>query len=136
MLSMTIGELARQARVSVGTVRFYERRGLIAAPPRRASGYRAYPAETVRRLRFIRRAKKLGFSLREIQELLALRSEPTGACEEVQEQAAAKLQDIHERIQDLSRMANALKELHALCGSANSMGGCPLLDLLEGAGDA
>ncbi len=120
----------------VGTVRFYERRGLIAAPPRRASGYRAYPAETVRRLRFIRRAKELGFSLREIQELLTLRTEPTTACEEVREQVADKLRDLRERIHDLRRMAGALEELHALCESADPIGDCPLLDLLEEAADA
>ncbi len=135
MPGLTIGQLAQRARVPVGTVRFYERRGLIAAPPRSGSGYRAYPAETVRRLRFIRRAKELGFSLREILELLTLRMDPTTTCEEVRDQIADKLRDMHERIDDLRRMAGALEELHALCESADPVGDCPILDLLEEAAD-
>jgi MerR family transcriptional regulator, copper efflux regulator len=76
MGSMTIGKVAKGADVAVGTVRFYEREGLIQKPPRRNSGYRAYPADTVDRLRFIKRAKELGFSLKEIKELMAFASLP------------------------------------------------------------
>lgn len=74
------GELARQAGVNVETLRFYERKGLLPAPPRRASGYREYPAEAVGLVRFIRRAKELGFSLREIKELLNIRAGPRATC--------------------------------------------------------
>lgn len=132
---MTIGQLARAAGVAVETVRFYERRGLIADPPRRPSGYRQYPAQTVRRLRFIRRAKELGFSLREIGELLALKMEPRGSCGEVREQIDRKLCDLKDRIRDLERMEKALVELHALCESADPLGDCPILDLLERTAD-
>ena len=135
MSGLRIGELAQAAGVAVETVRFYERRGLIADPPRRPSGYREYPLETVRRLRFIRRAKELGFSLREIAELLALRMEPTAPCGEVREEIAGKLEDLRERVRDLRRMESALEELYALCESTDPLGECPILDLLEATAD-
>lgn len=131
MSNLTIGRLAREAGVGVETVRYYERRGLIPDPPRRRSGYREFPLETVGRLRFIRRAKQLGFSLREIEELLALSTEPRGGCREVREQIAAKLEDVASRIRDLRRMSSALEELHMLCDSSDPLGDCPILDLLQ-----
>jgi len=130
MPGLTIGKLAHAAGVAVDTVRFYERRGLIADPPRRSSGYREYPAGAVHRLRFIRRAKGLGFSLREIEELLTLRAGPTAPCGEVRGQIAAKLTDIQARIDDLGRMGAALEELYARCESTDPLGDCPMLDLL------
>ena len=136
MSGLTIGRLAHAAGVAVETVRFYERRGLIADPPRRSSGYREYPQDTLRRLRFIRGAKELGFSLREIEELLALRRESAASCPEVRAQIAGKLGDVRERIRGLRRIARALKELDALCESTDPLGDCPILDLLEGAADA
>ena len=135
MSGLRIGRLAEEAGVAVETVRFYERRGLIADPPRRPSGYREYPVETIRRLRFIRRAKELGFSLREIEELLALRMEPIASCGEVRKEIAAKLQDVRERVRDLRRMETALEELRTLCESTDPLGECPILDLLEKTGD-
>ena len=83
MESITIGKVAKGAAVGVETVRFYEREGLIERPPRRDSGYRAYPAGTVDRVRFIKRAKELGFSLKEIKELMALRIAPGATCGQV-----------------------------------------------------
>ena len=130
MPGLTIGKLARAAGVAVETVRFYERKGLIADPPRRSSGYREYSDDVVRRLRFIRRAKELGFSLREIEELLALRTGPA-TCGEVREQIAAKLADIEGRVRDLRRMGSALEELHTLCESTDPLGDCPILELIE-----
>ena len=132
MSALTIGELAQRAGVAVQTVRFYERRGLIAEPPRKASGYRQYPLEAVRRLRFIRRAKELGFSLREIEELLALRMDPAASCGTVRAQIVAKLEDVQERVRDLRRMEGALEELRKLCESTDPTGDCPFLDLLDG----
>ncbi len=130
MSGLTIGKLARAAGVPVETVRFYERKGLIADPPRRSSGYREYSEDVVRRLRFIRRAKELGFSLREIEELLALRTGPA-TCGEVREQISAKLADINERVRDLNRMGSALAELHTLCESTDPLGDCPILESIE-----
>jgi MerR family copper efflux transcriptional regulator len=97
----TIGQLARRAGVGVETVRFYERQGLLAPPPRGTSGYRQYPQDAVARLHFIRRAKALGFSLREIRELLSLQVDPTGSSGEVQARAHAKLADIDGTIRTL-----------------------------------
>jgi MerR family transcriptional regulator, copper efflux regulator len=83
MESMTIGKVARLGGVGVETVRFYEKKGLIDKPPRRVSGYRQYPKETVQQLRFIRRAKELGFTLKEIKELLALRLDSEKTCADI-----------------------------------------------------
>src|ERR1041384_5413921 len=98
MKPLTIGEVARRAGVGVETVRFYERQGLLAEPPRRGSGYRQYDQEAVAVLRFIRRAKELGFTLREIKGLLALRLDASATRAEVRKQAEAKLADIEARI--------------------------------------
>src|SRR5947207_4045264 len=103
MKPLTIGQVARSAGVGVETVRFYERQGLLEEPARRESGYRQYPDDVVARLRFIKRAKELGFSLKEIKELLALRVDPDTTCAEVRSKAAAKIADIKEKIQALQR---------------------------------
>jgi len=134
MAGLTIGQVARQAGLGVETVRFYERRGLIEEPPRRRSGYRAYPAEAVRRLRFIRRAKELGFSLAEVGELLSLRAASRAQCARVRTQVEAKMADIEERISDLARMQHALGELLELCRREPPTSECPILDLLEEGG--
>ncbi len=127
---MTIGQVAKQADTGVETVRFYERMGLIPEPPRTPSGYRQYPAETVRRLGFIARAKELGFTLREITELLALRLTP-GACNrDVQAQAEAKLADVERRIRDLQRIRGSLRDLLAACRKGDGNGSCPILEAL------
>ena len=132
MIGITIGQLARQAAVSIETVRFYERRGLIEDPPRRRSGYRQYPQATVDRLRFIRRAKELGFSLDEIGELLVLRSHPTENRDQVRAKARAKVDDIERRIADLSRMKRALIALVEACERGRDSEGCPILVALDG----
>lgn len=112
MRDLTIGEAARRAGVGVETIRFYERRGLIAQLPKPAgSGFRIYSLEQVRRLRFIRQAQRLGFSLREIGELLALRADPAADCAAVREQAAAKLRDLWRRIDRLHEIGAALEIL-------------------------
>ncbi len=131
MRHLTIGKLAREVGVGVETVRYYERRGLLAEPPRKASGYRQYSADAVRSLRFIRRAKELGFSLAEVAELLALREAPEPACPDVKRQIATKIDDIGERIADLRRIRGALEELHSRCESTGSLGVCPILALLQ-----
>ena len=110
MTSLTIGQLAQRAGVGVETIRFYEREGLISEPPRRPSGYRDYPLETVARIVFIRRAKDLGFTLKEINELLDLRIRPRRNCAQVKKSADAKIADIDSRIASLRRMRRALKD--------------------------
>jgi MerR family mercuric resistance operon transcriptional regulator len=128
---LTIGQVARQAGVGVETVRFYERQGLLHEPPRRESGYRQYPEDVVARLRFIKRAKELGFSLKEIKELLALRVDPETTCREVKAQAEAKIADIEGKIQTLQRMKKALKKLTAACSGRGPTSECPILEALE-----
>ncbi len=129
----TIGKTARQAGVGVETIRFYERKGLIAAPPRRSSGYRQYPPETVQRLRFIKHAKDLGFSLQEIGELLELRVAPGTTCGHIKRRAETKIADIDGRIRSLQRMRRALKRLAAACDGKAPVRECPILDALDDA---
>ena len=83
METLTIGQLARQAEVNVETLRYYERRGLIPEPPRKESGYRQYPPDDLARIRFIKHAKELGFTLKEILDLLTLRVDPETSCDDV-----------------------------------------------------
>ena len=129
---LTIGRLARRAGVGVETIRFYERKGLLEEPPRSASGYRQYPEDVVSRVRFIRRAKDLGFSLREIDELLALRVNDSVSAAEVRLRAQAKIADIEARVADLETMKGALTELTDCCSGGGAVGECPILEALEG----
>lgn len=131
MHGLTIGEVAKQAHVRIETLRYYERQGLIAMPPRSSSNYRVYPAETVRRVRFIKRAQQLGFSLQEIMELLALRAAPTVACGDVRERAVTKLNDIEDKIRALQTMQAALVRLIAMCGGNGPLTDCPILEALN-----
>ena len=116
MDTLTIGQLAKQAGVGVETIRFYERQGLLPEPDRRlSSSYRQYPRQTVRRVRFIRHAKALGFTLREIHELLDLRVDPASTCADVRQRAREKIADIAERLESLARMKAALERLAKKC---------------------
>lgn len=130
-LRMTIGQIAKQADIGVETIRFYERRGLIPEPPRTPSGYRQYPSDTVRRLGFIARAKELGFTLREIAELLELRLSPGACSADVQAQAEAKLADVELRIRDLRHIRECLRDLLGACRMGDDNGRCPILESLE-----
>ena len=131
MDSITIGKVAKAAAVGIETVRFYEREGLIEKPPRRESGYREYPADTVDRVRFIKRAKELGFSLKEIKDLMALRLAPGTTCGQIKKRAEDKIEDIEDKIGSLQRMKQALRKLTAACGGKGSVSHCPILDALE-----
>jgi MerR family copper efflux transcriptional regulator len=131
MQALTIGKVARRAEVGVETVRFYERQGLIAEPQRAKSGYRLYPEETVTRIRFIRRAKELGFSLREIRELLALRVDPEVSSAEVKACAQMKITAIEEKIRALQRMKETLVQLTSACDGCAPVSACPILEALE-----
>jgi MerR family copper efflux transcriptional regulator len=131
MESLTIGKLAQRAGVGVETIRFYEREGLISEPPRRPSGYRDYPLETVARIVFIRRAKDLGFTLKEINELLELRVRPRRNCAQVKQSADAKIADIEGKIASLRRMRRALKDLTKACEERTQTTECPILASLS-----
>lgn len=131
MKPLTIGQVAGQAGVDVETVRYYEREGLIEEPARRASGYRQYGEEVVDRLRFIREAKELGFTLNEIKDLLSLKLDPSSSCAEVKGRAEAKIADIEEKIRTLQRMKRALGKLTKACSGDGPTSECPILDALE-----
>lgn len=132
---LTIGALADAAGVGRETVRFYEREGLVADPRGSGHGYRLYPPETVTRLRFIRRAQQLGFTLSEISELLQLRADDEAACEAVEARARRKLADVESKIADLRRIGDALARLVERCEARQPTGDCPILEELEdGAG--
>ncbi len=132
---LTIGRVAAEAGVGVETVRFYERKGLIEQPEKPAFGHRHYAVETVARIRFIRRAKELGFTLKEIAELLELRMDPGKSCAEVRARALAKLADIDRRIEALRRMRRALARLAGACGGEGPTSDCPILEAIEDGGE-
>lgn len=131
MTTMTIGAVARRAGVGIETVRFYEREGLLAPPDRSESGYRHYTGDVVGRLRFIRRAKGLGFTLKEIRELLALRIDDTATRADVRQRAQAKVADIEAKIRDLQQMKEALLKLTATCRGHGPASACPILAALN-----
>ena len=128
---LTIGQLARKVRVNVQTVRYYERLNLLAPSARRPSGYRLYGHEEERRLRFIKNAQALGFTLREIAELLALRVGSTARCGDVQKKARAKLVQVASKVDDLQALARALNSLIRACRVGRPTGHCPILMSLE-----
>ena len=129
--SLTIGKVAKASGVGIETVRFYEREGLLEQPARKLSGYRQYDAEAIARLRFIKQAQRLGFTLREIKELLALKLDPNSTRKQVKDRAVAKIADIEQRIADLKRMKKALAPLIQACDGRGTLEGCPILDAIE-----
>ncbi len=130
MEHLSIGQLARRSDVGVETIRFYEREGLIAAAGRTASGYRRFAPAVADRLGFIRRAKKLGFSLTEIRQLMEL-AEAEGDRGRVKELAEHKLAEIEHRIAELQRMRTALADLTRQCSGHGPVEGCPIIETLN-----
>jgi len=131
METLTIGRLAKKVNVNLETIRYYERRGLMPEPPRSESGYRHYSQDSVARIRFIIHAKELGFSLKEVSELLSLRVDKYNTCYDVKRIAEVKITDIEEKIRVLRNMKNALIKLKAECNGRGPTGECPLLEALE-----
>ncbi|MGR8980210.1 MAG: MerR family DNA-binding protein [Gammaproteobacteria bacterium] len=125
---LTISLAAKKAGIGVETVRYYQRIGLIERPPKPLSGYRIYSEDTVARLRFIQRAKELGFSLLEISSLLSLGS---GHCRETKELAASKLNVVKRKIDDLQALAGTLETLIQSCEDNPSEQQCPLIEALS-----
>jgi len=133
MAAFTIGRVAREAGVKVDTVRFYERRGVLPQPPRSDSNYRLYSKDSVRRVRFIRRAQGLGFTLQEIKTLLELRASPEVHCGDVRRCAAEKIAEIEAKVKSLRSMRTTLARLADECMDRNgATSECPILDALEG----
>ena len=131
METLTRGEVAERTGVNIETVRYYEQRGLIPAPSRSPAGYRKYTDDYIERIRFIKRAQELGFTLKEIVELLSLRVDPDSDRADVKQRAEAKTADIEEKILDLQRMRNALIGLVATCDGCGPASDCPILDAME-----
>ena len=130
--TLTIGRVARMAGVNTETLRYYERRKLLPEPPRSESGYRNFPVDTVDRVRFIKRAQELGFSLKEIQQLLALADGDESGCGDVLTFATTKSADLEAKIRDLKRMHRTLTELMRKCSGKGSIDACPIIESLTG----
>lgn len=128
---MRIGAAAEQAGVNVQTLRYYERRGLLPRTPRRTSGYREFPDEAVRVVRFVKRAQDLGFTLDEIEELLRLRNDKRRDRERVRTVAARRVQDIDRKIAELQAMKKALSHLLHCCEDGSTLE-CPIIEALDG----
>lgn len=131
MNELTSRQVAERAGIGVEALRFYQRKGLVPEPPRSRNGYRRFPPETVRRIRFIRRAQEIGFSLRETGELLTLRVDPDVDCADVRRRALAKLGEVEDKIRDLERVRATLSELAEACARRRASSDCPILEALE-----
>src|SRR5258708_2957460 len=125
---LTIGHIAQSAGVHVETVRYYQRRGLVSLPPKRARGFRYYTPETAGRVRFIKRAQALGMSLNEVQRLLKL--DAKGACKETRALAAAKLALVESKLKDLVRLRDVLQDMVAACDQPHCAS-WPIIEQLE-----
>ncbi len=133
---MKIGQVATRAGVNIDTLRYYERRGLLAEPERRPSGYREYPEETVPIIRFIKRAQDLGFTLNEIEELISLRDGGDGRRRSaVRALAEAKMRDIDQKLARLQAMRSALFGLVESCACSRGRPACPILEALNDSAD-
>src|SRR5210317_2237245 len=131
MSGLTIGRLAKKVGLGIETVRFYERQGLIEPPPRTDSNYRIYPEEEVGRLRFIKKAKSLGFTLNEIKELMFVRHDPHATKADIKDRTLVKIRDIEEKIAALTRIKRALEHLASSCDGHGSLDECPILEALD-----
>lgn len=132
MNKLTIGKLAKKAGVTIDTVRFYERRGLIEEPARTLSNYRVYPEEEIAHLRFIKKAKELGFSLNEIMQLHKLQNDPKASKSDIKEWTETKIYEIRSKIKDLSRIVSALEQLTVSCDGQGPVSECPIIGALSG----
>lgn len=129
--AVTIGRAARAADVGVETIRFYERQRLIEQPPRGPGDtVRRYPPEVVERIRFIREAQRLGFTLREVRELLAIHDDPAADCADVRARAASKLVEVRAKIEQLQRIGDALEALVASCPARGGLDACTIIGAL------
>lgn len=135
-MALTIGQVAEAADVNIQTIRYYERRGLFPRPRRTPSGYRQYAEEAVSRIRFIRHAQELGFSLQEIQELLGLRVRHGAACDAVERKTRDKIAVVQQKIRDLQQMQRTLEQLAEACTARRPTDECPILEAIADHGVA
>lgn len=130
-MNLSIGQLAKNVGVNIQTIRYYERIALIPQPQRKESGYRQYNTGDVQKIKFIKKAQELGFTLKEIKDLLTLRVDPETSCEDVRIRAEKKINDIEVKLKELQRMKKALQKLTAACTGTGPTGDCPILEALE-----
>ena len=131
MREFTSGTAAERAGVNQETLRYYERRGLLPVPTRSSANYRLYSEDAVRRIRFIKRAQDLGFTLVEIKELLTLTESIEANCSDVRQRALRKIRDVEQRMRDLKRIKKTLQELAELCPGSSDLEDCPILRALD-----
>lgn len=128
MTSLSTGEVAKRAGVEYQTVLYYEKEGLIEEPPRAENGYRQYPPETVRRIRFIQRANQLGFSLEEVASMLELEAGTRKDCQDVQQFAESKLEEIQRRLAYYRRLEDLFQGILRQCEQTGHFESCPVVD--------
>lgn len=128
MKGLTIGKVAKEANVNIETVRYYERLGLISKPPRTESGYRQFPVEVVQRIKFIKRAQELGFTLLEVNKLLSVSDGKDYDCHDIQQFASKKLEEIEQKISDLEKIKSILYDLSKKCPGQGPLDKCPILE--------
>jgi len=132
MNNLTISKAAQQADVGVETIRFYERKGLIEQPLKPVDGgYRIYSNTIVRQIQFIKHAQELGFSLREIEELLSLRADPKSDCADVRVRASEKLLEVERKIEQLKKIGKALIKVIEACPTHGGLDGCSIIEAME-----
>ena len=129
--AMTVGNVAKRAEINIDTVRYYERQGLLPKPPRTPSGYRTFDEATVQRLRFIRNAQALGFTLKEIKQLFSLRITVGSTCSDLRDYAESKVADIERKIESLQAMKQALQELVSACSVNGPVSECSVFESLN-----
>ena len=129
-MNLTVGKVAEAAGVGVETIRFYEKRGLITRPARPGSGYRIYDTNTVARIRFIKNAQTLGFTLKEIADLIQLEQDSRAQCSDVQVRADEKIRLVDQKIAELTRMRSELARLASACESDQLLSECRLMNCL------
>jgi MerR family copper efflux transcriptional regulator len=131
MEGINTAEAAKRGGVGVETIRYYERHGLMPKPPRTHSGYRIFTEDAVIRLRFIKHAQELGFSLKEIKDLLGLRIKLGSSCADVRRRAEAKIAEVDEKIRHLEAMRDALKQLARACSGQGPVSSCTIIQALN-----
>ncbi len=131
MDSLTIGEVAKRGGVNIQTIRYYERQGLLAPTSRTEAAYRIFSAESVRRIHFIKRAQELGFSLKEIKDLLSLRIDAHTTQADIRKRALAKIADVEQKILHLQAIHASLLRTAEGCSGCGSLKDCPILESLD-----
>lgn len=131
MTFLNIGQVAERTGLTVETVRFYEKKTLINEPQRSQAGYRQYPPETVKRVQFIQNAKDVGFTLKDIRELLALTRNPDTSCGDIKQRAMQKIEEVDHKIRELQRIHDALGRMITKCDGRGDLSECPILEELE-----